>query len=86
MQCWGENANGQLGNNSTVDSPLPVPVSGLTGVTSIAAGEFFNCAVSGADAHVSCWGLKFDVGNANPNDFQLTPTPVTLASGAALAG
>ena len=86
VQCWGENANGQLGNNSTVDSALPVPVSGLTGVTSIAAGEFFNCAVSGADAHVSCWGLKFDVGNANPNDFQLTPAPVTLSSGAALSG
>ncbi len=86
VQCWGENANGQLGNNSTMDSPSPVPVTGLTGVTSIAAGEFFNCAVSGADAHVSCWGLKFDVGNANPSDFQLTPTPVTLSSGAALSG
>jgi alpha-tubulin suppressor-like RCC1 family protein len=86
VQCWGENANGQLGNNSTTDSPSPVVVSGLTGVTSIAAGEFFNCVVAGNDAHVECWGLKFDLGNADPSDFQLTSTPVKLASGANLAG
>jgi alpha-tubulin suppressor-like RCC1 family protein len=28
LRCWGQNANGELGNNTTKDSPLPVHVSG----------------------------------------------------------
>jgi alpha-tubulin suppressor-like RCC1 family protein len=27
VQCWGYNANGQLGDNSTINSPVPVPVA-----------------------------------------------------------
>jgi len=54
-QCWGYNATGALGNNSTTNSYVPVQVSGLTsGVTAIAATNNSACAiVSGA---VECWG------------------------------
>jgi len=35
---WGKNTNGQLGDNSTNQRNSPGPVSGLSGVTAVAAG------------------------------------------------
>jgi alpha-tubulin suppressor-like RCC1 family protein len=54
--CWGNNSNGELGNGTEINSNLPVPVSGLAaGVTTIAAGSDFTCAVI-ADGGAQCWG------------------------------
>jgi alpha-tubulin suppressor-like RCC1 family protein len=74
--CWGDDTNGDLGNNSTLSSYAPVEVQAvggggaLAGVTSIAAGEFHTCAVAAADGLgntdvVDCWGdgLDGDLGN-----------------------
>ena len=57
--CWGSNHSGELGNNSTVDSlvPVAVDVSGaLAGktVTAISAGSGHTCAV--AEGRAYCWG------------------------------
>ncbi|HTP26995.1 MAG TPA: hypothetical protein VMK12_15240 [Anaeromyxobacteraceae bacterium] len=55
--CWGNNFTGQLGNNSTTNSSVPVPVSGLTrGVTAIAAGDVHTCAI--VNGGVLCWGFN----------------------------
>lgn len=56
VQCWGDNANGQLGNQTTVNQPQPVIVSGLAGpAKAIATGSDHTCAVL-VDGRVQCWG------------------------------
>ena len=54
--CWGDNSAGQLGNNTTTQSNVPVKVQGMSGlaVTSITAGGNFSCAI--ADQRAYCWG------------------------------
>ncbi len=53
--CWGENTHGQLGNNSTTSSNVPVTVTGLTNASAIAPGFAHTCAVR-LDQKVACWG------------------------------
>lgn len=65
VKCWGWNAFGQLGDNSTSDRHMPVDVSGLTtGVTGIAAGVHHTCAVT-ATGGAKCWGsnIYYPLGN-----------------------
>ena len=39
VQCWGKNSNGELGNNSTTQSLVPVQtIPALSNVTAVAAG------------------------------------------------
>jgi alpha-tubulin suppressor-like RCC1 family protein len=55
VRCWGGNLVGQVGSGSTSAQVFtPATVSGLTGVTHIAAGASFACAVTGGT--VRCWG------------------------------
>jgi len=40
VECWGGKGSGQLGNNSTTNSPVPVQVATLTGgVTAVSVGN-----------------------------------------------
>jgi alpha-tubulin suppressor-like RCC1 family protein len=55
VRCWGGNSAGQVGNGTTSAQVFaPATVSGLTGVTHLAAGSYFACAVTGGT--VRCWG------------------------------
>jgi alpha-tubulin suppressor-like RCC1 family protein len=51
----GYNADGQLGNGTTTDSSVPVPVTGITNATAVAAGYNDTCAVLNGGS-VQCWG------------------------------
>ena len=67
VQCWGENTAGQLGNNSSVASSVPVPVSGLaSGVAAVSVALGAACALTTAGA-VLCWGRG---GNLIPSEVQ----------------
>jgi alpha-tubulin suppressor-like RCC1 family protein len=57
--CWGDNQFGELGNNSTNTSNVPVTVSfGQNIAKTIAAGVYDSCALL-ADGTVQCWGLDY---------------------------
>jgi alpha-tubulin suppressor-like RCC1 family protein len=55
VACWGENRLGQLGNDSTVDSSVPVIVQGLTNATAVSVNTGISCALR-ATGLVFCWG------------------------------
>jgi alpha-tubulin suppressor-like RCC1 family protein len=55
MLCWGANEHGQLGDATTMDSPVPVKVSVISEeVFQMALGEDFTCVM--IYKGVKCWG------------------------------
>jgi alpha-tubulin suppressor-like RCC1 family protein len=56
VKCWGLNSNGQLGNNATTSSGIPVDVLGISNATQITAGNSHTCALL-EDKSIKCWGL-----------------------------
>ena len=62
LQCWGKAQWGELGNGSTVNSPVPVTTGtfGTSGVSQVAAGFENTCALDGQTENkdVYCWGFK----------------------------
>lgn len=52
--CWGDNLNGQIGDNTTTDRRAPRRVSNLPSAELLAAGGNTTC--SGSTNAVYCWG------------------------------
>lgn len=58
VQCWGQNAFGQLGDGSLTTSPLPAEVRGLRGqrMRWVWAGISHTCATDESATNTYCWG------------------------------
>ena len=76
--CWGVNGYGQLGNNSTADSRIPVAVQMPAGVSfqSIATGSFHTCALT-TTGQAYCWGWN-RYGQLGNNSTTNSSTPVAV--------
>ncbi len=83
--CWGKNDYGQLGNQSTDDSRVPVQVSdtvaisALSGktVVDVVTGDGFSCAKT-LDDEVTCWGRN-DRGQLGSGDRINSTVPVAVS-------
>ena len=89
LATWGYNDRSQLGNNSTLNSSVPIPLGGsgaLAGksATSIAAGAWHNLVVC-SDGTVVTWGYNY-YGQLGNSAFTDSNVPVTLTQTGVLAG
>jgi len=77
LLCWGNNASGQLGNNSTMNSTAPSMVEGIDPSYTMASGGFRNTCAINDSRGLLCWGLNDygQIGN-NTSVNSLLPTPV----------
>ncbi len=83
-KCWGLNTTGQFGNDTLINSSVPVGVSGLgSGVASISLAPLYGCAVTTAGA-AYCWGSNGGKLGNNSTVDSLVPVPVSgLSAGVA---
>ena len=89
LAAWGANSSGQLGNNSTSGSKIPVLVntSGILAgrmVVAIAAGYSHSLALC-ADGTLAAWGYNYD-GQLGTGTNTRSSVPVAIATTGVLAG
>ena len=76
--CWGENADGQLGDGTTTDRLVPTAVMGLIGAVEIAAARSHSCARRSSGT-LLCWGSnEYGQLGDGSNIRRLTPAAVLL--------
>ncbi|HUY67187.1 MAG TPA: hypothetical protein VMV06_10250 [Acidimicrobiales bacterium] len=92
VYAWGDNATGQLGDNSTTNSTVPVLVTLPTGVkaTAVGAGDSHSLVVTSTGA-VYAWGKNTfgqlgDGGTNESNVPVLVALPAGIAATAVVAG
>jgi alpha-tubulin suppressor-like RCC1 family protein len=82
VRCWGAGDEGQLGNGTTTTQAATATVGNangtapLEGVTALAAGDAFTCALM-QDATLLCWGANADCQLGLPTATQRALLPVT---------
>jgi len=86
VRAWGSNSNGQLGDGTTIDSPTPVQVSGLSDVTAIVAGDAFTVALK-SNGEVWAWGSNSNgqLGDGTKTDSATPVQAKDLTNAAAIA-
>ena len=76
LACWGSNIFGQLGDNTTTTSAIPVAATGITDAVDIAVGSRHTCVRR--SSNVLCWGYNFNgqLGNGTMTN-SMTPVAVS---------
>lgn len=78
LWCWGNDFDGELGNNSTTSTNVAVPGSTLTTVSNLSAGAGVGCAVQSSQLY--CWGSNVvgQIGDGTTNNSLVPVTVVNL--------
>ena len=88
VRCWGYNAEGELGDGTTVAKSVATLVPTIAGATDVSAGEHSTCAVITAGG-VRCWGYHDANGESGDNSVvvsnRLWPAAVVAARSRKLA-
>ena len=81
VYAWGSNRSGEIGDGTLTNRRTPVAVSGLTGVTAVAAGQANSLALK-SDGTVSAWGRNNygQLGDGTTTN-RLTPVAVSGLTG-----
>ncbi len=79
VKAWGRDNTGQLGNDATLaDMGTPVTVSGLTGISKVAAGSNHGIALLSTGS-LKAWGSNSN-GQIGDNSTTQRPTPVAVST------
>lgn len=85
--CWGRNWGGELGDGTTNDSEVPVPVAGSLSFTQIVTGHAyqfagFTCGLA-TSGEVYCWGSNSvgELGDGGSASMRLEPRPIAVPAG-----
>jgi len=77
VRCWGDNAQGALGDGTTTNRSAPVSVGGIVDATAVAAGADHSCALRAA-GDVLCWGDETNGKTRVPGSDPLPPLPPSI--------
>jgi alpha-tubulin suppressor-like RCC1 family protein len=81
LYCWGSNSHGELGNNSTQDSSVPIQeYTAAADWAQVSTGNDHTCALKN-DGRIFCWGSgdRGDLGNNSTSD-SLVPVQESTAA------
>jgi alpha-tubulin suppressor-like RCC1 family protein len=90
VQCWGDNAAGEIGDGSTTNRLFPTNVMGVSGAIAVSAGERHACALQPTNpltggGTIQCWGENTNgqIGNGMTGAAVTTPATVQNVTNAA---
>jgi alpha-tubulin suppressor-like RCC1 family protein len=75
LWCWGENAQSQLGDNTTTSSNVPIQISADPVWVSVKAGNKYTCAQK-SNKNIYCWGDN----SAGQTGAGATPSPTSTVT------